>query len=458
MKKRWKTGMWFMFAICALSLLLVTPVSAADYKLKIGKRLDIGLEGAEYKSSDNDVVYVDRQGHVTAKKQGTAKITAQKDDIKTSFVVKVKKDANKPALKVAADEIWVTAAGLELENADEAAGQYIYRLEVQLKNTSKKAVNSVAFVMRVGDVTCDFDGIDLGAGREKTFTRRVAVCEDDPKATLVRLRVRAGGMYHTCNYETGNTSYEYASADRTPPKISGFVGKNSYNGTIPYQTVYEDEEDSYDFFKYVKAADNRDGKVKLTVDTSKVDFSKKGTYTITYTAVDNAGNESKAKAKIAVRTNDSYDALADKVLKSIIKKGWSDKKKVIAIYNYANRHIAYGGHSDRSSWEKGAKRGIQTGHGDCFIYYAVVRLLLTRCGIPNLEVQRVGGYGPHWWNMAYVEGGFYHVDACPRRTGGRLCLLTDAQLKAYSKNRGNHSHVWDYAGKPKSATKVIAEY
>lgn len=453
-----RKGMLLFFAVLVLSALPATAVQAADYELKIGKRLDIGLEDAEYKSSDKTVVYVDKEGHVTAKKEGTARITAQKNKIETSCIVKVKKDANKPALKVAADEIRVVSAKLTLKDTDEADGRYTYQMKVTLRNTSDKAVGSVAFVMRAGDQECNFYEKDLAAKKEQTFTKQVVAYDDDPRLTLVRLRVRAGGMYHTCNYETGNTTYEYAAEDTTAPKISGFIGKNSYNGDIPYQTVYEDEADSFDFFKYVKALDDRDGKVKLSVDTSRVNFSKKGTYTITYTAVDSAGNKAKANGKIAVRTNDSYDRLADEVLDSIIKKDWSDQRKVTAIYQFAHDNIAYTGTSDKSSWEKEAARGIRNGRGDCFTYYAVVRLLLSRCGIPNLEVKRVQGYGRHWWNMAYVGTGFYHVDACPRRAGGKLCLLTDAQLKEYSTNRGRNSHIWDYAGKPKSATKVIANY
>ena len=457
MKMRWK-WMGLFAAVLLLSALPAVAVRAADYELKVGKRLDLGLEGAEYQSSDKSVVYIDQAGHVTAKKEGTARVTARENNIEATYVVKVKKDAKKPAPKVAADEIRVVSAELSLEDVDETDGKCTYQLKVRLKNTSDQAVNSVVFVMRAGAQACNFYGHTLGAKKEKTFTEQLVTDEADPQLALVRLRVRAGGMYHTCNYETGNTSYEYATEDTTAPKITGFVGKNSYNESIPYQTVYTDQADSYDFFKYVKAIDDRDGKVKLKVDTSRVDFSRKGTYTITYAAVDSAGNRARASAKIAVRTNDSCDKLADEVLDAIVKKSWTDQRKVTAIYEYAHGHIAYTGTSDKSSWEKEAARGIRNGRGDCFTYYSVVRLLLTRCGIPNLEVKRVQGHGRHWWNMAYVGTGFYHVDACPRRSGGKLCLLTDAQLKSYSANRGNNSHIWDYAGKPKSATKVIAVY
>ena len=84
------------------------------------------------------------------------------------------------------------------------------------------------------------------------------------------------------------------------------------------------------------------------------------------------------------------------------------------------------------------------------------RALLTRAGIPNIEVTRVQGYGHHWWNMAYVNGGFYHFDTCPRKAGGRFCLVTDAQLKNYSATVGKRSHIWAYSQKPKSPEKVLS--
>lgn len=93
--------------------------------------------------------------------------------------------------------------------------------------------------------------------------------------------------------------------------------------------------------------------------------------------------------------------MADTVLGRIIKKtgriGKSD-----CYYNYTRGHIAYTGNSNKSSWEKEASNGLRYGRGDCFTYYCVSRALLTRAGIPNIEVTRVQGYGHHWWNMAYV--------------------------------------------------------
>ena len=45
---------------------------------------------------------------------------------------------------------------------------------------------------------------------------------------------------------------------------------------------------------------------------------------------------------------------------------------------------------------------------------------------------------------------------CPRKAGGRFCLLTDAQLKNYSATVGKRSHIWAYSQKPKSPEKVLS--
>lgn len=82
-----------------------------------------------------------------------------------------------------------------------------------------------------------------------------------------------GKQFH--RYASDKLSSDYATPDKKAPEIRGFVGKNSYNGSIPYQTIYSDQEKTYDYFKYVYAQDNRDAKITLKVDTSKVNFKKK---------------------------------------------------------------------------------------------------------------------------------------------------------------------------------------
>ena len=482
----------------------------------MGKSISVYKKGATYCSSDSSVAYVDKNGRVTGKKVGTATITVKKSGSSNSIDVSVKKSAKKKYITVCADEIqiktnkvtWeentdevppeesgpesqVTEDNGQIENQDvnaetgeEAtlntetdsdaelspeepnnsteASNRKYCVTVTVKNVAKKSASKVILYAKLGEETLKFSFGKIGSGKTKSVTVTGEFNEEATENTvtydaveLLKIQVTSNKMIHTYNYLTEAMSLAYGTKDTTKPVFSGFIEKNSYNEGIPYQIVYSDKADDYDFTKYVKVEDDRDTKVKIKVDTSNVNFKKTGTYKVIYKATDSAGNTAKTYAKIGIRVATDLDSYCDTVLSKIIKSSWSDTKKARAIYNYTRGHISYTGVSDKSSWEREAVNGIRYGRGDCFTYYSVARALLTRAGIPNIKVTRVKGEGHHWWNMVYVQGAFYHYDACPRREGGRFCLVTDAQLKKYSSRYGN-SHIWAYDKKPKSGTKILS--
>lgn len=481
-----------------------TTEAAVALKLKVGQIYSVKKKAATYTTSDTSVAYVNPEGRVTGKKPGTVVITIHKTGKDSKKTFRIVKNAKKSELKVCPDELRIAAVNVKEvdrteiekkqennqvvseevatdekdtvtddtdskpEEDDEAVQEsviekiiYTYKVRVKIKNVGSADVKRVVLKGKLGTKTVKLFAKDVKAKKSTIVEKTVKVTSKAPieqiDFQLNKIEDYISGMVCAFNYNTEKISYQYATKDKKAPVISGFVGKNSYNGNVPYQTVYSDQEKTYDYFKYVSAEDDRDTKVDLTVETSKVDFSKKGIYTITYIAKDKAGNTSKAKAKIAVRVNDSLDQMAATILGRITKKNWSDQRKATAIYNYTRGHIAYTGNSDKSSWENEAARGIRYGQGDCFTYYCVARALLTRAGIPNIEVTRVQGHGHHWWNMVYMQsqGGFYHFDTCPRKAGGRFCLVTDAQLKNYSATVGHNSHIWAYNKKPKSPTKIL---
>ena len=188
--------------------------------------------------------------------------------------------------------------------------------------------------------------------------------------------------------------------------------------------IYTDKK--YDLTKYVSAKDDRDGKVKVTADTSKVNFKKSGVYTVTYKAADRAGNVAKARAQVEVRVKNELDSYADQILAGIIKEKWTDKQKAEAIYKYVRKNYSYVDSNDHASWENSAMYGLRYHSGNCFVFYSVSRLLLTRCGIPNIEVKRsAGSRHGHWWNYVYIDGGWYHFDTTPRRARETCPIIFD---------------------------------
>jgi hypothetical protein len=231
--------------------------------------------------------------------------------------------------------------------------------------------------------------------------------------------------------------------DKEAPKIEGT--KN--------QTVYVGSAVAYK--KDVTVSDNRDKNVKLEVDSSAVDMKKAGEYKVIYTATDASGNKAEKtvtfkvveKPKVVVNKED-LDALADKILASIITKDMSQKDKAKAIYKWTKSHISYIDHSDKSDWVKAAIQGINKGVGDCFNYFATAQALLNRAGIKNQGIVKIDGH--HFWSLIYINDGWYHFDTTPRKGDNNpysLFMLTDKQIEAYSKAHRN-SHVWDKSKYP----------
>lgn len=134
------------------------------------------------------------------------------------------------------------------------------------------------------------------------------------------------------------------------------------------------------------------------------------------------------------------DKMADAVLAGITKPNMSQREVAGAIYHWIRGNITYTANANDSDWIQAAYDGFMKRRGDCFVFYAAAKHLLTRAGIENLSIVHI--LGTHYWNMVWIDGDWYHFDTTPRHTGGDFFLLTDAALVAYSEENGG-SHVWD---------------
>lgn len=210
-------------------------------------------------------------------------------------------------------------------------------------------------------------------------------------------------------------------------------------------TVLEGETVSYR--KSISVTDNRDTNVSYQIDSSNVNLNKVGTYVVYYTAKDSAGNKATASANVIVQpfivTEEMLYAKVDPVLDDIVKEGMTKREIAYEIYTWIKSHVGYTGSSDKSSWIKEAYRGIVNGLGDCFTYYAVAEAFLTRAGIDNMRVTRVGGRTQHFWNLIDCGDGWYHFDTCPNKDKMATFMLTDAEVAAYTKQRGNNYYNFD---------------
>jgi hypothetical protein len=210
-------------------------------------------------------------------------------------------------------------------------------------------------------------------------------------------------------------------------------------------TVLEGETVSYR--KGISVRDNRDENVTYQIDSSKVNLYKSGTYQVYYTAKDSAGNKATEVANVIVSpfvvTEEMLYAKLDPILDDITKSGMTKKEIAYEIYKWIKAHVGYTGSSDKTDWKKEAYRGIVNGLGDCFTYYAVAEAFLTRAGIDNMRVTRVGGRTQHFWNLINCGDGWYHFDTCPNKDKMETFMLTDAEVAAYTKQRGNNYYNFD---------------
>lgn len=443
--------------------------------VKVGNTVEIksGTKDLKYSSSDTAVAYVNQKGVITGKKPGKVTITVKKKgytSVKLSLTVEKKK--YKPNLVTLYDEI-------ELVDTDVRDGMYQFRIRNKSKGKIKKLVLTFSAEVITGETTelDEATGIPVAvpviSKKRLTVTaKRIAAqatsglyqCQAPASGykgdiTLEKAEIYAGSALVTYHAAKNQVKYSWGTEDKKAPKITGLVGKNGYSSEETYITLYKDME--FDFSKYIKAEDDRDKNVKVTVDTDSIDYSKPGIYKVKVTAKDKAGNTARETVQVQVRKKGTAETMADSVLSQITKDSWSDEKKVRAIYQYVTAHLSYTHEAYTNNWSDEAVHGFRYGYGDCFTYYALCKALLNRAGIPNLKVKRNTENPTHYWNMVYVKGGWYHLDTCRRQIRCYLCLLTDEQLTEFSNYyktiAGFYSNTWERDKYPASAKKKITD-
>lgn len=236
------------------------------------------------------------------------------------------------------------------------------------------------------------------------------------------------------------------AADTVAPVISGASDKMVYT------------EDTVSYREGVTVTDNTDPDVQLKVDASKVNLTVPGVYPLTYSATDSRGNTASVTVSITVVVSDTtqklpedvctrqeFDALCRDILDGIITEEMTEREKAEAIFNRVNS-IIYVNTEDCLNWMSDAYIGLTTGRGDCVNYAAASKALLTLAGIPNYDLQRYGGTSDHFWQIVYVDDGWYHFDACPtsRAYPLRCFLLTEDEVAEYSAIRTDKPNFYVY--------------
>lgn len=216
----------------------------------------------------------------------------------------------------------------------------------------------------------------------------------------------------------------------------------------------------------VTVTDNVDTDLTVQVDASQVDLSTPGTYTVTYTAQDSAGNQAEpvtATIVVVAAEPESAEeaevlAMAQEVLDTIVTSDMSQLEQAQAIYDWCRGQISYVNSSDKSSWIQAAIQAFENRSGDCFNYFAAAKALLTAAGIENMDIEKSDtSHSAHYWNLVNCGDGWYHFDTTPRKGGGDyFFMVTDDQLEEYSEAH-NNSHIFDHSLYPATNTEIITD-
>lgn len=225
--------------------------------------------------------------------------------------------------------------------------------------------------------------------------------------------------------------------DNEPPVIEGTADLTVIQGG---SVIYK---------KDVTVTDNCAEGLTLTVDTTGVDLNTVGDYDVTYIATDLSGNVTEVTVTLTVEESsyslEEVDALADAVLEKILTDDMTLEEKAWAIFTYVKSNVGYISHSEKGDWVRAAYEGLKLRQGDCYVYASMSKELLTRAGIPNMDIKKIPTRSDHYWNLVDVGDGWLHFDTTPRSPDHpTIFLWTEEELMAYSAlHHGSHNYDHD---------------
>lgn len=368
---------------------------------------------------------------------GTYPISTTTADGKTGTCQVTVVDTVKPELKVKDVKVYEgEAVSMKdfLESATDLSGPVATKL-LQQPNTSQTGTYTItveaadingnittadAKLVVVKDTDAPvFSGLkklSVDKGKQPNYTS--GVIANDAKDGKVAFEYDASGVNlsqpgtytvtYTAQDKAGNKVTEQRKitvlADTQAPKFSGLKDISAKKNKTP------------DYTAGVTAKDNWDGVVDFTYDDSKVNLSKAGTYYVTYTAVDNAGNKATARRKVVV----NHDQEDTKVLVRDIAAGLSSDPE--AIRDYVRKSIKYS-----SDWggDDPVWFGFKNKKGNCYVHAMCLQELLEAKGYETKLIWVTDK--SHYWNLIKINGVWKHIDATPGTRHTKYSLMNDAQ-------------------------------
>ena len=347
-----------------------------DYSIEYGNK--INAKDLVYDEKDKNTILQSDLDEINASGVGVYYLTSTKDDCEEKIKIEITKDVTPPELVLKSVTIYFG-----------------------------KKINSVN------------DFVSKATDKSGKVTLNLLTKIDYNKIGKQKITIEAVDIEN--NKVTKETTLNIIK-DTAGPKISGLSKLTVNKGT------------TINYEKGVSSYDDNTGKCEFSVDNSKVDTSKYGTYHAIYTSSDSLGNKTTAKRVIIVN-HDASDT--NKMVKSIADTLSSDAEK---IRDYVRNNIKYNtnwGGSD-PIWY-----GLTNKVGNCYVHAKIFEALLKAKGYETKLIWTTDK--THYWNMVVLNGKWVHMDSTPSSRHNKYSIMNDE--KRYERLQGRN---WDRSLWPKA--------
>lgn len=181
----------------------------------------------------------------------------------------------------------------------------------------------------------------------------------------------------------------------------------------------------------ISATDAVDGSCTVSYNANSVDYDTAGTYYVTYTASDSAGNTATSKRKVVI-DHDSEDV--SNLVASIASSLSNDPE---AIRDYVRSSISYStnwGGSD-PVWY-----GFTNKSGNCYVHAMCLKAIFDYKRITSQLIWTTDK--THYWLIVYINGGWKHIDATPSSQHRKYSLMNDEQRLSTLSGRTWDTSAW----------------
>jgi hypothetical protein len=293
-----------------------------------------------------------------------------------------------------------------------------------IRNTTAPTVHTVNYTINIGDTVSPEDFITVIYSDFEIISIAFVEAPDTSMPSDQNVQIRVTDDRD--NVAIANATL-HITLNTTPPVITGTQPIISRLGNpIVYRTG-------------VTARDDFGRALELHVDSSNVDPYTEGEYSVIFYAIDLTGQRTEVRELVQILDVDVdyVHGHIDATLSDILVDGMTQLGQVLAIHSWVIDNISYAASTtDPSSVYADAYRALRDRQGNCYNFYAISELLLTRAGIENMPINRIPGTATrHRWSLVNPDGlGWHHFDTTPTRLGlgAETAFFTDQQAREFT--------------------------